>query len=112
MTPTQSVLLLTEGLGACARIAVEHRVSERAYLALASAMYRRLAGVSKGGRPAASHGAWDPLLAAMGGQAALAMSLGVSRKSVQRWIVGAVPGPDVTAEIRAVARNRKVASPV
>lgn len=105
-------LLLTEGLGACARIAVESRVSEASYLSLARSLYRRLAP-ARPGPVAASHGEWDPLLRACGGQTALARALGVSRLTVVRWVTGQrVPGESDTRAIRAAAKKRGVTAPL
>ena len=106
-------LLIAEGLGATARLAVELRVSERTYLELARALYRRLAGEPKGGRPAQSHGAWDPLLRAVGGQTALAKALRVRRETVMRWVTGrSAPTDGASDRIADLSETLGVESPV
>lgn len=106
-------LLLAEGLGACARIAVDARVSERSYLQLARSLYRKLAGEPRGGRPAASHGSWDPLLGAVGGIAALARECIVARRTAQRWVSGqTVPDGEMQARIARLARRYGVGAPL
>lgn len=110
---TERALLLAEGLGACARIAVDEGVTERTYLSLAQRLYRELAGLPQRGRRAASHGDWDPLLRAAGGQGKLAEALGVARKTVVRWVSGATsPGGEDPDRLRALARKHRVASPI
>lgn len=106
-------LLLAEGLGACARIAVDAKVSEESYLKLAQSLYRKLAGEPKPGRRSASHGAWDPLMRALRTQVRAAAELEVSRATLNRWLSGESEPDDRSVErIRRVAKGLKVPSPV
>jgi len=105
-------LLLAEGLGACARIAVESEVGERAYLDLARALYRKIAGVDRGGRPRASHGPWDELLEALGTQANACDELRVSRPTLNRWLRReSEPNKEQRARIARIAQIYKARDP-
>ena len=104
-------LLLAEGLGACARIAVDARVSEETYLKLARSLYRKLAGEPKPGRRSASHGAWDPLMRALRTQVRAAAELEVSRATLNRWLAGAEPDDEAKRRIARVARKLGVEGP-
>lgn len=113
MTPSDvsAALLLTEGLGACARIAVESRVSLRAYLAAAESSYRALATPAMG-RPSPVD-AWTPLVDAFGGVERLAEELGTTRRTLARWRAGSTSVPASRhGRIREMARRRKVQAPL
>lgn len=105
-------LLLAEGLGACARIAVESEVGERAYIDLAKVIYRKIAGPPRRGPLPMPRGPWDEIVAEAGGQTRLAGLLDVSARTVRRWVSGAtMPEPEMVGRIQRMATRLGVVSP-
>lgn len=77
-----------------ARAAVRSGTTEAEFLAQARQAYRSIAGAPKEGRPPRSHGAWDALIAKAGTQATLASWLGVSSRTLTRWMAEREPSVD------------------
>lgn len=93
-------------LDRAARAAVRDGDDEATFIEQAREAFRAVAGAPKRGRPAQSHGAWDPLIDAVGGQEALARTLGVTRRTLVRWIAAGDPSADVRRDFRDAASKK------
>lgn len=60
-------------------------------------------------RPTTLPGAWAQLARAAGGVGELARLLGVSRRTIERWGAGVLPGAIVREHVVAFAKRRGVA---
>jgi DNA-binding transcriptional regulator YdaS (Cro superfamily) len=60
-------------------------------------------------RPTTLPGPWAQLAQAAGGVGALARLLGVSRRTIERWGAGVLPGAIVRGHVIAFAKQRGVA---
>ena len=60
-------------------------------------------------RPTTLPGAWAQLAQAAGGVGELARLLGVSRRTIERWGAGVLPGAIVQEHVVAFAKRRGVA---
>lgn len=94
-----------------AHVALRARCKDMGGLTPSQVIERML--VPRSGRPAGSHGAWDPLMRALRTQVRAADELEVSRATLNRWLSGESDPDERSVErIRRVAKALKVPSPV